>query len=240
MSPLDGTSWLLVGGHDLVGGAVDVGITVFFADGMISGSAGCNRFHGRYEVTDSQVSERGASYALSVGPLATTMMMCEPEVMDVERDVLQRLSDATHADVVDEQLLLGADDVTLLAFRAQRGEDLTGTWRVRSLHRPERAAIMSVTEPSSGLQLTLQIDADRVSGFAGCNTFNGRVQFDDAGVLRIGPVVSTMKACTEPEVMEQEQALFRALDGTVGYRLEGRALTLLRSDGGIAASLHRD
>jgi heat shock protein HslJ len=235
MSALDGTSWALLTAPDL---DLTAEVTVFFGDGLISGSSGCNRFHGRYEATDSTATDRGMVHRVKVGPLASTMMMCEPAVMELEREVLHRLGDATAAEVVDGQLTLAADGAPLLTFRAQRGRDLMGLWDVVAIHWPDREAIISVATEHAAAPLTVNIDEDRVSGSAGCNSFNGRLVVDDRSQFRVGPLVSTMKACAD-EVMVQEQAMFRALERAVGYRLDGTHLTLLRDDGGISLSLRR-
>lgn len=77
MPPLAGTEW----GLDAAG-APDRFIR-FGSDGRVSGSAGCNRFTGSYE-------HEGAR--LSFGPLATTRMMCAPDVMEAEEAFLSALS----------------------------------------------------------------------------------------------------------------------------------------------------
>lgn len=235
MSAFDGTSWLLVDGPLLV---EDTDVTMLLADGVISGSAGCNRFHGRYELSDEQVTGDGVRAAISLGALASTMKLCPPEVMALEREVLQRLGVAQAIETVRDALVVTADGEMVLVFRAQTAHDLTGMWEVLSLHWPDREAIISVTPADGGAALTVNIDDERVSGNGGCNSFNGRLHVDGASV-HIGPIVSTLRACLDDHLMEQEQALFRALEATTGYRLEGRRLTLLRSDGGISVDLRR-
>jgi putative lipoprotein len=53
------------------------------ADGVVSGSGGCNRFHG-----SAKIAEGGA---LSFGPTASTRMMCEPEVSELEAGFFKSL-----------------------------------------------------------------------------------------------------------------------------------------------------
>ncbi len=53
------------------------------ADGVVSGSGGCNRFHGT-----AKIAEGGA---LSFGPTAATRMMCEPEVSELEAGFFKSL-----------------------------------------------------------------------------------------------------------------------------------------------------
>jgi heat shock protein HslJ len=58
-------------------GGVEVSLTIA-SDGSANGSAGCNTFSGKAEVSGSTIK---------FGPLATTRKMC-PEQMDTERDFL--------------------------------------------------------------------------------------------------------------------------------------------------------
>jgi heat shock protein HslJ len=60
-------------------------LALTFLDGQVSGSGGCNRFHGAVTV------EAGA---LKIGPLATTRMACKAEVMAQEQDFLRALESA--------------------------------------------------------------------------------------------------------------------------------------------------
>lgn len=54
----------------------------FDEDGTVYGESGCNRFAGTYEV------DRGM---LTIGPLATTLMMCAEPIMDAEQIFLTKL-----------------------------------------------------------------------------------------------------------------------------------------------------
>jgi heat shock protein HslJ len=56
-----------------------------------------------------------------------------------------------------------------------------------------------------------------VSGNAGCNSFSGSL-IPQGGFFTVGPLASTMMACTAAGVMEQEAAFLAALQGTNGYR----------------------
>lgn len=58
----------------------------FDAKGRVYGDSGCNRFTGGYQVKGDR---------LTVGPLATTLMACAPDVMAAEQTFLARLQAAT-------------------------------------------------------------------------------------------------------------------------------------------------
>ncbi len=62
-------------------------LSIAFKDGKVSGSGGCNSFHGPFKVDGN---------ALSIGPLATTRKLCSAEgVMAQEREFIAALQTAT-------------------------------------------------------------------------------------------------------------------------------------------------
>lgn len=71
-------------------------------DGRVSGSAGCNRCMGAYEV--------GEAGALKLGPLATTRMACEPPRMETERAFLAGMGAVNRLSVADGRLFLHEKD----------------------------------------------------------------------------------------------------------------------------------
>lgn len=93
---LAGTSWTLVsiGGVPVVEGSGPH--LTFGADGNASGSTGCNSMSGTY-ATD------GA--ALTFGPLATTRMACEANLMNQETAVLQALAGVSGWEIDADGLL---------------------------------------------------------------------------------------------------------------------------------------
>ncbi len=48
-------------------------------DGLVSGSAGCNRFDGAWRISGD---------AVEIGPLAVTRMACSPDVMEMEAKLM--------------------------------------------------------------------------------------------------------------------------------------------------------
>ncbi|MFF0816410.1 META domain-containing protein [Rhodococcus sp. NPDC003318] len=66
-------------------------------DGTVTGSTGCNNFTGTAEVAGDTVT---------FGPLATTRMMCEPDVAEVETAVLTALDGTTTATIESDRLRL--------------------------------------------------------------------------------------------------------------------------------------
>ena len=57
----------------------------FTRDGQVHGDAGCNRFSGTYTTHGSHIT---------IGPLASTLMMCDQSIMDAEQTYLVKLQAA--------------------------------------------------------------------------------------------------------------------------------------------------
>ena len=79
----------------------DIQTEVRFADGKISGTAGCNRFNGTYRI---------ASNVLTVGPVASTRMMCPDKQMAQEAKFLALLAGKLTKRYSVEGNLILADD----------------------------------------------------------------------------------------------------------------------------------
>ena len=71
--------------HAVVGVIGQSRLTLAFKDGQVSGSAGCNNFHGSYR-TDGD--------SIQIGPLATTRRACDEPLMTQEREFLSALASA--------------------------------------------------------------------------------------------------------------------------------------------------
>ncbi len=70
-------------------------------------------------------------------------------------------------------------------------------------------------------------DREEAGGNASCNSFGG--SYEARGVkLTFGPLFSTLMACLEPGVMEQEAAYLAALESAAAYHMEedGKLLVL--------------
>jgi heat shock protein HslJ len=79
----------------------------FERDGTVSGNASCNSFSGSYRAT---------AITISIGPLATTRMACDRDVMDQEQGFLDALESAGTYTVQATTLTLGDADGTPVAI----------------------------------------------------------------------------------------------------------------------------
>jgi heat shock protein HslJ len=78
-------------------------------DDSVSGGAGCNRMTGSAQVSGTRITFR----------IATTKMLCSPEVMEVEQAVLKTLDGTATATVDADTLTLRNDNGAGLVLRAQ-------------------------------------------------------------------------------------------------------------------------
>jgi heat shock protein HslJ len=100
---LENTSWQATGINNGRGGVVSSATTTrviaMFADGKVSGSAGCNNYSASYEISHSLIT---------IGPVMTSRQQCaEPEgIMAQEQEFLQALAAATHYTLTADRLEL--------------------------------------------------------------------------------------------------------------------------------------
>ena len=110
---LEGTTWTLLSYANADGDLADVLaeslIDVTFADGRITGTAGCNRYFADLQTADG---------TLTLGPIGATRMACGEALDTQEIAYLAALERAATYTVADGQLhFVDADGVTVLVFR---------------------------------------------------------------------------------------------------------------------------
>jgi len=107
-----------------------------------------------------------------------------------------------------------------IASATPEGLAAPSSWRLTEIMgKPVPPPLEGQSPPS----LTFNGATGRVNGFAGCNTFSGRVQFKPGNGIRFEEMVATLKACLEPTV---ESEFLRALDMADNYNLDGQKLVL--------------
>ena len=190
----------------------------FAADGTASLKADCNMVTAQYTVAGS---------ALSIIPGASTMAFC-PDSQD-QVFVQQLSAAATHFFQGNELFISQVGNGGTMRFVPAGAGGVTVTpptdntvtggasglpFRVVSFG-PAGAEQPLV----AGTTITVAVDEPTlaVSGNSGCNSFAGSI-VPQGGFFTVGPLASTMMACTAAGVMEQEAAFQAALQGTNGYR----------------------
>ena len=94
--------------------------------------------------------------------------------------------------------------------------------------RVQLPADANVREPN--LRLTLEREA---RGETGCNSFSGPYEHSGDS-LRIGPLISTLRACLDERMNRQEGVYLTALDATRRWKVTGDTLWL-SGEAGLAA-----
>lgn len=105
---LEGVEWQLttfVSGEAASSLLLDTQITAVFTQGQVSGTAGCNRYFGSYEVNGE---------AITISPLGSTRMACAEEIMAQESGFLTALPAATTFQIEGEQLTVVYDAGSLI------------------------------------------------------------------------------------------------------------------------------
>jgi heat shock protein HslJ len=225
--PLEGTEWRMAAWAGADGAEVDVpaGIlaTAVFADGVVTGSTGCNRYHAPCEL--------GAS-ALRIGPAAMTMMACEPERAAVEQAFTAALAEARAWELEGDDLrLLDAEGRTVVRFHAAVAPAFVGTTWVADGINNGRGGVAGSVE---GTQVTATFREDgRVTGSGGCNRYFGPYE-RAGGAIRIGPLAGTRMACPEPPgAAEQEAAFLAAMERATTWSIGADRLELRAPDGAL-------
>ncbi|MCB1004937.1 MAG: META domain-containing protein [Acidimicrobiales bacterium] len=193
--------------------------------GLASGVGPCNSYTGAFVLDGTSVE---------IGPLAGTLIACEQALMDAQDAFVSALEAADTVELDGDRLLLtGPDDVRLAFDAVDRYQALVGEWDVVNL-----ATADAVTGPVAGTAPTVAFaDDGTVSATTGCNQAGGEWQLE-GNALAIGPLAATFRTCDSPDgIMDQEAALFQALEDTAQMSVAGDTLTLLRADGTITLVL---
>ena len=98
---------------------------------------------------------------------------------------------------------------------------------------------ISKHRPLEGSNITIAFDDGQVSGSSGCNSYGGEYKVSGTKI-EIGMLASTMMACADPAMMEQESSFmqmlgdahrFELVDGQLQiYWTDHEALTFIPAD----------
>ena len=197
-----------------------------FEGGRVTGSAGCNRLMGDYELKGEGIRFQA--------PMASTMMACPEPLMSQEQAVHAALASvASYRREADGLDLLDPHGEVLLRLTVLEPVALVGpVWQLEAYNNGKQA----IVSPLAGTGITLELrDNGTLGGSDGCNRYMSGFTLV-GGTLTFGPIATTRMACRGPEGAAEQAAAYAAALGTVtGYRIEGEALVLLNREGGSAA-----
>jgi heat shock protein HslJ len=239
---LDGTSWQLVaygpeGSMQAVNGIVTV---LFGPNNEISGSGGCNSYGGTYTY-DGQ--------SFSTSNIASTEMACmggANDIMAQETAFYNALNTATTLVIEGDELRITYPDGVLrfatpdaaattpdatsnpdtpVTPGGQASGELDGTsWQLTEYGAED-------SPQTANGELTLIFGpGDTISGNGGCNTFGG-TYLRQGESFTTSQLVSTMMACADNSLTEQEGVYTRALTNATALMIEGDELRITYPDG---------
>ncbi len=215
--PLAGTTWELaaLGGQPPAAGST---ITLAFADGRLSGFAGCNSYGGDYTIEADR---------LRPDMLAQTLIACpEPGLMAQEQAYMQALTAGGRLNLSGDRLELRdeAGEATLVFARqaAWPPQDVTAlggtTWQLID---------MDGAAPRAGSTITLVFDAPgpagQIRGDAGCRTYRGQVTASATGISVLS-VEMLGEVCASEDLLAQEGDFTTLLGWAERFRVDGDRL----------------
>jgi heat shock protein HslJ len=196
----------------------------FFPAGRMAVKADCNTVAATYEITGNQIS-------FVPGP--STLVACPPDSQADE--FIKGLANVTSFFFKDGKLFMELKfDSGVMTF-TPAPSTLPGTsWNVLGVNNGKGGVVTSALSE----KLTMNFGADgKVSGFSGCNTYNG--PFTTSGnTIKIGPLGVTRMAC-EQEANEMETQFLAALQNAATYRVLGDDLNLRDAAGATQVTAKR-
>jgi heat shock protein HslJ len=152
--------------------------------------------------------------------------------MEQETQFLTALQNAATYELSNNTLTIrDAGGATQVVAALAAPAALAGTnWDVTSVNNGKEAVVSLILDT----KITLSFGTDdRVSGNAGCNTYNGPYTSTDT-TLTVGPLINTLMACLEPSgLMEQETQYLAALQKAATYEIQGTKLTIRDAGGAM-------
>jgi len=187
-----------------------------FSGGRYSATVGCNTISGDYTLA-------GSSITFEEGMM--TMMACEPDVAEVESELLATLAAIDSFTVADSTItLMGVGAELVLRQPTQLG--LVGVdWGIQSIKEGSGIVSAAIDE---GTFLTFAEDGS-FSGTSACNSVMGNYAVVD-NEITFSDVASTKMACPD-ERMAREQILVETLEKAATFSIERDILSIESSDG---------
>lgn len=228
---LAGTQWRLVsyGTPDNLNLVVSQSTVTldFHSQNEAIGRGGCNGFSGDYTVDED---------TLLFGQIVSTLMACDDSaVMEQEQVYFDALEAADRYVITSDQLTIwyeeGQKQLNFIPFGAYALQE--SQWRLASFE--VSGETVSVLTDSV---VTLEFHAEnQASGLSGCNQYGGTYLAEDEAVSFV-EMASTLMACDNPDLMDQEQHFLDALQSATRYDMSDNQLTIWYDDG--QSQLHFD
>lgn len=199
-------------------------ITADFADGAISGQAGCNFYDASYTVNGR---------LLTVGPIAATERAClGSDVMAQEAEYLAALATASAFERTDNELVISYEGGALRYVQTEPPipATLAGTvWQLSVLEQHSGQAVAATLVPP-GMTITLTFADGQLSGSTTCNDFGAPYELD-SDQLTVGAIIKTEAICPDETQTAVESHFFRGLAAAQTLAIEADQLAISYPDG---------
>lgn len=204
----------------------DTLVSIEFAANKISGSTGCNRYFGTFQLIGYD--------SLNISQPGLTMVACPEPIAVQEQQFLKNLADIKFYQFQDDILqLLDAQRQVRLIFQNLPVLTIEQTaWQMIGINNGKGGVVSSAQTGKASLQFI----NGKLQGNSGCNSLTASYQLNGME-LTIGPVISTRKFCAENDLMVQEQQLLQALTQVTRYEIRANQLRLVDANGALMLNL---
>ncbi len=191
----------------------------------VTGSTGCNRLNGSFELTDINI--------IKFSPLATTKMACRG--MNKEAPFIEAMGKANNWSIINDQLMLSDGKIVLAKFRRTTttttmpdipgaGAALDGTWNLNYISGLRIA--FDGLYPDKKPFVSFNLPAKELSGNTTCNGFTSKFTMNGNNIKFADPL-KTMIFCEGGG----EEAFLNMLKKVNNYALtDDHTLTFLIDD----------
>lgn len=220
-SSIENTQWILTtleGNevHKLDEADQEIQFTLNSNSNRVNGFSGCNNFMGTY------IIESGNRIKFS--KMASTKKACPVAAID-EAALLNVLEMTDNFTLNNGKLILNTAKIASLAvFKKVETSNqpiVEKYWKLKTL---EGQDITMVDKQEREIYFTLKAQDNRVTGFAGCNTFSGEYMLEEGNRIRFENMAVTMKAC--PDVAINESDYLKVFELADNYTITDDILSL--------------
>lgn len=193
-------------------------------DKKVSGFVGCNRVTGSFEIKNKT--------QIRFTQLATTRMMCSQSEMELERKLIELLNSVDNFNLENRKLMLqiGKKAPQVIFDEMDSCKIVNKYWKLIKLNGSD---VKMLDNQEKEQHFILRSDST-ISGFTGCNSFNGQYEHADGNKLKFkSNMAMTMRMC--PELSIDESAFLKVFELAENYTLNGDTLSLLNGENAVLA-----
>ncbi|RTE55312.1 META domain-containing protein [Arenibacter aquaticus] len=182
-------------------------------NGKVSGFVGCNRLMGTYVIeSDNQIA---------FSQLGTTRMACGAKEMELEGQLLQLLSGTNSFTIENGKLNLSNGQSSAIFYEMSDNKIVNKYWKLTTLMGKE----VEMADNQEREQYFILKSDHTITGFAGCNHFNGSYKLEEGNRIRFNENLAvTMKACLDGN--NNESAFLKVFKMADNYTINGDVLKL--------------